>query len=276
MRKKIHLLLLLLLLISSLVFGQENEINLPESYGNEVKFSNKFITPLFNVYINKNGKVRFENIDLSIEQLGDSIYKYANKIDPTLRISLIVQIYADKKTQYKNIEEVKSQMSKALALRAMYRTGVFENINSGIFVRLNKTSLDSDFKLLKSIKETNKKMGVGQDSIFEIIDNLYERKFRKAKAIIKSYKYKKMKIYNDKKLLIDGKKYKLNNMKKIYEELSNVDFIITYLNPKMSYDIYLKNYTLLKNVFKENNKFLPIIEISSDLEKIMEKRKQKI
>lgn len=271
MRKKIHLLLLL---ISSLVFGQETEIALPESYGNEVKFSNKFITPLFNVYINKNGKVRFENIDLSIEQLGDSIHKYANKIDPTLRISLIIQIYADKKTKYKNIEKVKSQMSKALALRAMYRTGVFENINSGILVRLNKTSLDSDFKLLKSIRETNQKMGVGQDSIFEMIDNLYELKFRKAKAIMKSYKYKKMKIYNNKKILIAGKKYKLNNMKKIYKELSNIDFIITYLNPKMSYDIYLKNYALLKKVFKENNKFLPIIEISSDLEKIMRKRKQ--
>lgn len=273
MRKKIHLLLLL---ISSLVFGQENEITLPESYGNEVKFSNKFITPLFNVYINKNGKVRFEDIDLSIEQLGDSIHKYANKIDPTLRISLIIQIYADKKTQYRNIEKVKSQMSKALALRAMYRTGVFENINSGIFVRLNKTSLDSDFRLLKSIKETNKKMGVSQDSIFEMVDNLYEKKFRKAKTIIKSYKYKKMKIYNNKKILIDGKKYKLNNMKKIYEELNNIDFIITYLNPKMSYDIYLKNYALLKKVFKENNKSLPMIEISSDLEKIMKKNKQEI
>lgn len=273
MRKKIHLLLLL---ISSLVFGQETEITLPESYGNEVKFSNKFITPLFNVYINKNGKVRFENIDLPIENLGDSIQKYASKIDPTLRISLILQIYADKKTQYRNVEKVKSQMSKALALRAMYRTGDIKNINSGIFVRLNKTSLDSDFKLLKSIRETNQEMRIGQDSIFEMIDNLYGLKFKKAKAIIKSYKYKKMRFYNNKKLLIDGKKYKLNNIRKIYKKLSNVDFIITYLNPKMSYDVYLKNYALLKNVFKENNKFLPIIEISSDLEKIMKKRKQEI
>lgn len=273
MRKKIHLLFLL---ISSLIYGQETEITLPVSYGNEVKFSKKFITPLFNVYINKNGKVRFENIDLPIEYLGDSIQKYANKIDPVLRISLIVQIYADKKTEYRNVEKVKSQMSKALALSAMYRTGDFENINSGIFVRLNKTSLDSNFKLLKSREETNKKLRIGKDSIFEMIDNLYALKFKKAKAIIKSYKYKKMRFYSNKKLLIDGKKYKLNNIKKIYNELNNSDFIITYLNPKMPYEVYLKNYGLLKNVFKENNKFLPIIEISSDLERIMRKRKQEI
>lgn len=256
--------------------GQETDIILPKSYGNEVKFSNKFITPLFNIYINKKGKVRFENIDLSIEQLGDSIYRYANEIDPTLRIGLITQIYAHKKTQYRNVEKIKSQMSKALALKAMYRTGIFEDINSGILVRLNKTSLDSDFKLLKSIKETNQKMGIGQDSIFEMIDYLYELKFKEAKAIMKSYKYKKIKIYNNKKLLINGNKYKLSDMQKIFDELSNIDFIITYSNPKMSYDIYLKNYALLKKVFKKNNKFLPVIEISSDLEKIMKKRKQEI
>ncbi|MCL7765401.1 hypothetical protein MPF19_18430 [Polaribacter sp. Z014] len=273
MRKRIYLILLF---VSCFVFGQEIDITLPKSYGNKISFSNQFITPLFNVYLNKNGKVRFENIDLSIEQLGDSIHKYVNKLDPINRISLIIQIYADKDTYYSNVEKVKSQMTKALALRAMYRTGIVEDINSGIMVRLNGTSLDSDYKLLESMKEINQNMGVGQDSIFEMIDNLYELKFNKAKAILKSYKYKKMKIYSNKKLIINGEKYNLNDMQKIFKELKNVDFIITYLNPKMTYDIYLKNLALLKKVFKENNIFLPIIEISRDLEKIMKKRKQEI
>ena len=73
MKKKI---LLTLLLVNSICFGQKEVIELPKNYGFTVKYSKTSITPLFSIYISKKGNVRFENIKLSVKQLGDSLLKY--------------------------------------------------------------------------------------------------------------------------------------------------------------------------------------------------------
>jgi len=277
MKEKI---LILFLVVGSICFAQKEAIELPKGYGFTVKYSKKSITPLFSIYINKKGDVTLENIKIpNIEQLGDSLLKYREQLRPEFMPWLITLIHADKNTSYKHVENVKSQMSSALLLSTIYRTGHIEDINSGFSVRLNKKSLIQE-KKLPIVENTGdilfEDISITQDSIYQMIDDLYELKFTSAKKILKSYNYKKVTFYNDEKLKINGKKFGLDDKEGIYKELKDTYFVFTFPNPKMTYETYIKNMSLLTKIYKDNKMSPAFVEISSDLQKIMKKKKVKL
>ncbi len=276
MKKKI---LILFLFVGSICIAQKEAIELPKGYGFTVKYSKKTITPLFSIYINKKGDVRFENIKLSVDQLGDSLLKYREQLRPELMPWLLTLIHADKNTPYKHVENVKSQMSSALLLSTIYRTGHIDDINCGFSVRLNKKSLIPE-KKLPIVENTGdilfEDISITQDPIYQMIDDLYELKFTSAKKILKSYNYKKVAFYNDEKLKINGKKFRLDDKEGVYKELKDTYFVFTFPNPKMTYETYIKNMSLLTKIYKDNKMSPAFVEISSDLQKIMKTQKIKL
>ena len=277
MKKKI---LILFLFVGSICIAQKEAIELPKGYGFTVKYSKKSITPLFSIYINKKGDVTLENIKIpNIEQLGDSLLKYREQLRPEFMPWLITLIHADKNTSYKHVENVKSQMSSALLLSTIYRTGHIEDINSGLGVRLNRKSLIPEKKLPAEENTDDmffEDIGIIEDPIFRMVDDLYDLKFSNAKKILKSYKYKKVTFYNDKKLIINGQKIRLTNKQRIFQELKDTNFIFTFPSAKMTYETYIKNVSILVKIYEENKMTKAFIEISSDLQKIMKKKKVKL
>lgn len=205
-----NIILILFLFIINICFGQKEEIELPKNKGFTVKYSDKGTTPLFNIYINKKGEVHFEDIKIPVEQLGDSLFKHSRNLRDDLKIWLITLIHADKKTPYRYVEKVKSQMSSALLLKAVYRTGHINDINSGLGVRLEDKSLIPRKKHPRSKTSettTYKELGIVRDPIFQMIDDFYNLKFSNAKKILNSYSYKKVIYYHKKKLKMKKVKF---------------------------------------------------------------------
>lgn len=271
-----NFLIVLLLLVSSICFAQKEAIELPKSYGFAVKYSKTSITPLYSIYINKKGDVDFENIRVPVTQLGDSLFKHSRNLRPDLLVWLITLIHADKNTPYIHVENVKSQMSSALLLKTVYRTGHIEDINSGLSVRLNRKSLIPERKLAAEENTGDiifEDIDIVEDPIFKMIDDLYGLKFSSVKEILKSFSYKKVTFYSDKKLKINGKKFSLEDKESIYKEIKNTDFVFTFPNPKMTYGTYFKNIALLTKTYKDNKMSPAFIEVSSDLQKILKREK---
>ena len=103
----------------------------------------------------------------------------------------------------------------------------------------------------------------------EIIENLYDLNFKKVKQLLKKCNYSYVKIYHKSKVIINGLEVSLKKEKEIYSLLEGKDFIFLEADNKVSYNVFLKNLSVLHESFKKDNVLFPFIEISTDLQKII-------
>lgn len=268
---------ILILFISNSIFTQNKNIKLPNGYGFEVKYSDSSITPIFSVYVTKEGKTSLEHINLPIEKLGDTIFKYRNEVRQDLVPFIIHHIYADKKTPYKYVDAVKEQMSRALMYSVMYRTDNSIDITKGITSRHHKYLLP---EIIDPIQETDdvifEDIPIVLNPVEEIIENLYTLQFEQAKLILQNYKYVLIAINNSDSVLINNKKISLKEEEQIYDAMKNNDFFIISVDEDLKYEDYIKNLTTIVKSYKKYEKHISLFEVSIGLQKILKEKNIKL
>lgn len=281
------LLIILCIITVSFCFGQKENITLP-NIKSEVKYSKTTITPIFSVYVNTNKEVYFENQKVPVEKLGDTIFKYKNQFSPYKTLILQVHILADKKVDYSLIDKVKTQIHSAKHHRLIYRTGEYlEDIASGIFFfdlfdKFGALHYKEEPKLEEEeyIVETLEVPLPFDHKERTLKDKLYNLEFNEAKALLKKFKYAKIKFIGNKKVLIDGKKYKLATPEVIEKLIQKKDLVIATFSEKLSYNDYLKNIIVLKKIYRKNKKkqlkTAFYFEISGELQQEMDKKDFKL
>ncbi len=275
MKKKI---IIFVLLFGVNFYSQNRNIQLPNGYGFDVKYSDTSITPIFSIYITKEGKTSFEHISLPIEKLGDTIFKYREKIRPDLVPFIIHHIYADKNTPYKFIDAVKEQMSRAQMFLLLYRTDNFDDITKGITYKLHRFL---NPKIQLPILEENgdlifEDIPIAMSPIEEIVENLYTLQFEQAKLNLQNYKYVLVSISDSESVLINNKKISLKEEMQIYDAMKNNDFFIISVDENLKYEDYIKNLTTIVKSYKKYEKHISLIEITIGLQKILEEKKIKL
>lgn len=266
---------LIVLIIVNQSFCQKKEINLPKGFGFKIEYSNYSITPILNTYVTKKGKVTFENINLPIEKLGDTVFKYINKQPEQLILNVQSHIYGDKKTPYKYIEAVKTQLGRGSSYKVLYRTDNFADITKGLIVRLGK-SLVSEIKAPIDKNSIIMDLPIILDPIQDIVDNLYDLQFDKAKKGLKNYKYCKINFYSSKKVIINGMKISLKDEDKIYNVMKGNDFFFVFTDENLCYQDYIKNLSLITKSYKKHEKYIDLIDISLELEKKLKENNIKL
>ena len=274
MMKKI--LTVILMMQNLLLTAQNKNIKLPKGYGFEVKYSDTSITPIFSVHVTKKGKVSFEDIKLPVEKLGDTIFKYRNKIRPDLMPFIINHIYADKKTPYKYVDAVKEQMSRARMFRVIYRTDNTQDISKGLTYSVHRY-------LKPAIKEPGEEKSLifGEIPIVrsledQIIENLYTLQFEQAKLKLNKFKYVVITINDSESLLVNNKKILLKEAEQIYDAMKNNDFFIISVDENLKYEDYIKNLTTIVKSYKKYEKHISLFEISIGLQKILKEKNIKL
>lgn len=277
---KITLILLFFLYNSQSFFGQDKTITLPKTEGFELKYSNRSINPLFSIYINKHKEVYFEHIKLdSLIQLTDTINKYRSKLRSESFAFANFLLHADHALPYSTIDSVKSLMSSVNIKRVFYCTNELGDLTSGIgrrnqaSLRYRKIILSGETIPVEINREPPKGIRVVKHPIETMRDELYGLQFDLAKKSLLKFKYKKVDLVNDKHLIIDDEKIELSNDNKIYKEIKDLDFYFLSSDPKMSYNDYIKNLTVIINVLKKYEIDTPSLEISNSLKQILIREK---
>jgi biopolymer transport protein ExbD len=271
-----QIILVLILLFTININSQKEKIELPNGYGFEVKYSDTSITPIFSVYVTKEGKTSLEHINLPIEKLGDTIFKYRNEVRPDLVPFINHHIYADKNTPYKYVDAVKEQMSRAQMYSVMYRTDNIDDISKGITNKLHRY-----------LKPAIKEHGEENDLIFgeipivrsledEIIENLYTLQIEQAKLKLNKFKYVVITINDSESLLVNNKKILLKEEEQIYDAMKNNDFFIISVDENLKYEAYIKNLTTIVKSYKKYEKHISLFEISIGLQKILKEKNIKL
>lgn len=261
--KKITLIILLLV---NQTFCQKKEISLPRGFGIKIEYKKNTTTPILKTYVTKKGKITFEDINLPIDKLGDTVYKYRNKQPIELALDVENHIYADKKTPYKYIDAIKYQLRKGTTYKIVYRTDEYDSIPKGLPLMLN------EFVEIKNQEKTNENdiivdIPLVFDHAQDIIIDLNNLKFDKVKNTLKKYKYTTIKIYHKNKIIINDNKISLNNESEIYGVMENSDFYFVFTDKNLCYENYIKNISLLTKIYQKHKKALDLTDISLNLEK---------
>tara|TARA_R110002167_G_scaffold86317_6_gene233751 strand:+ start:8488 stop:9288 length:801 start_codon:yes stop_codon:yes gene_type:complete len=255
------------------LFTQNKNIPLPNGIGFEVRYIDTSITPIFSIDVTQKGKVSFEDIDLLMVNLNDTISKYLFKF-PSKILNIKAYIYAHKKIPYQQIEDLKYEITKGSLFKIVYITDAYDEKLKGIPFRLHRTSIKK--KVIKKeqdeiVVDIPFSMDIGE----EIIENLYDLNFKKVKELLKKCNYSYVKIYHKSKVIINGQEVSLKKEKEIYSLLKGKDFIFLEADNKVSYSVYLKNLSVLHKSFSNDEALFPFIEISSELQEIIEDKKIK-
>lgn len=269
-------ILLYFLFISYFSYCQEKKITLPKGYGFEINFSNNSITPILKTYVTKNGKITFENINLPIDKLGDTVYKYRNKQPIDLALDVQNHIYADKKTPYKYIDAIKYQLRKGTTYKIVYRTDEFNDITKGIPLMLSEF-----IEIRNQVKENENNIIIEDiplvfDPAQDIIIDLYNLKFNKIIKTLKNSKYVTIRIYHKNKIIINDNKISLKDEEKIYKTIKNSDFYFVFTDKNLCYEHYIKNISLLTKIYKSHKKQLDLTDIPLNLEQKLKENKFKL
>jgi len=270
---------LLILLIFQISYSQ-SKLNLPTS---DYEIIYKSITPISNIYVYKNGDVFLEKEKRTILDLGRTLFETKNKFPIENQRYIQVHLLADKSTDFKIIDSIKSQISSS-RLHLYYRTNHLEDITKGINWK-NHNSLEY-FKLQEKEDENNENLvffeavRIKNPIELQINEDLYNLNLKKAKELIDKIKYANIRFLNKNEIRIKDTKVKIRDTQKILEIISNYDVLFIRFNNKMTYNNYISMITSIKDVFKILRKIesreIPIFEISYELEDELRKNNFKL
>ena len=252
----------------------QSELNLPNS---DYEIDYKSLTPISNIYIYKNGEIFLENENIKILDLGKTLFEIKNKFPIEDQWSIQVHLLADKSTDFRIIDSVKTELSSA-RLNLYYRTNHLDDFTKGINWR-NHSSLYY-FELPEENTEFNEN-DIEIDIEFiqspieiQINDELYKQNFEKARNLLSSIKYSNIRYFDKDYLKINDFKINIKDYPKILETISDYDVLFIRFQNKMSYNEYINLITTIKNVYKifreKENREVPFFEISYDLESILQ------
>ncbi len=251
------LLLAFAILLSSLCYCQIKGIELPKN-GVEMNLKKSRRTiALFDVYLKKNGDVYVQDSLVSFERLGNMAYKFI--IDhPFDKFSTIAPLNIDINTPYKYVDKLKKELKKA-QIKYYYRTDNIEDFTLGVYFFALEPTLfyrTLDEKSPDGIKLIPFKeyQSPGTSNHQNFIYNLYSKKYKLAKEIFTKMKIKKMKFLDSSTLVINGKKFSLNDIEAIHNEIKEVDVCFIEYQPELLYSIYFKNIQCVRKEMKLRNK----------------------
>ena len=261
---------LFLFMISGICYSQIEKINLPSGYDFKIKYSPNNVTKIYSIYITKKGIISFERNRLSTKELGDFLFSEKTKFPKVNNRITKLLLYADINVDYNYIDAVKSAISSAKINSVYYRTNSLDDITKGLGLR-NIASLF--YK--KELPLKNNPGDIIVDNIVEkhpiqnLQDELYNQNFNHVNLLLKKLKYKEIEFINGNEIRIGNKKVKLSNTESIYNEIKNLDFYFIKTNSKLKYGNYFKNISTIIKLYRDKKVDIPFIEVSIELQKIL-------
>ncbi|WP_298949429.1 hypothetical protein [uncultured Polaribacter sp.] len=255
MEKNKYYLAIIFLFSTIISCCQIQHIELPKSYTSEININSD--TPLFKIYIEKNGIVFFNDKKIKIKNLGNILFNKRNSMSQDLVPFIITEIYADKNVSYKYIEEVKSQLIRALFLNIVYKSGSLYG-SKGVLHKLGKTTLLNIINYIDAGFEKNFKE--------ELEKEFYSLNFGKVSKLNQKVNYKKVYFLKGGKIKLGEKVFNHNSVSLLYKHLNNVDFFYLIPDKRISYNDYLSNLAEIIKIYQKNKKHISFIEITNNLQ----------
>lgn len=270
---------ILILLVFQISHSQTN-LDLPIS---DYEIDYKYLTPISSIYVYDNGEIYLEKEIVKISELGKILFKTKSQFPFENQNSIQVHLLADKSTDFKVIDSIKTQISSA-RLNLYYRTNDIDDITKGINWR-NHSSLN--YIELPEENSTNDENDIIIDLDFiitpieiQINEDLYNQNFDNVENILNSIKYANIRYLDNNYIKINSTEVKIKDQSKILEIISDFDVLFIRFQNKMTYNEYIETITTFKDVYRKlkakKNREIPIFEISYDLETVMNKNNFKL
>lgn len=280
--------------------AQIESIELPHG---EETILQKHFTPFFNIYVDKNNKVYFEEEPIEIGEIGKQLTYKIYQLPFEQRVYLQIHLFADKNVSYKMVDKIKTEIAATYNHKVVYKTNSIEDkdILKGVFW-YNHFSffkiLPVEKQLTNIEQEINKRLN---DSI--TINNVIKYGFvdipsppEPPSDWINEFYYK---LYSDQQEIIDealnGKVHRcvtikndgiktdlhsisLDNYKIIEKLFTENDALIMNFDDDLNYSTYLETIRVFISIQKKykNEKIAFPFEVSSQLVNIHKKAKIKL
>lgn len=275
-------LVFLMLFVFGIVQAQKENIKLPK-ITKEIKLPNDVISALFNVYLEKNGRVYVKDSLVSYKELGDLAFKFNIEHRSNLEVLVHAPLHIDKDTPYKYVDKLKRELHQS-GVRYYYRSEDINDFTKGVYMHFYRPT----FFERRQISDSNDIQlepyeYVGYPStklVYCYLDNLYSKRFKKADSILSKMKYTTIKFLKNDSLSIGDKKIAHNKIEKIYNEIKDLDISFIEYQPRLPYKIYFKNLIVLREIIKKKkqnkNQKLFIMPITGELQKEFDKEDIKL
>jgi len=275
-------LVILALLAVGLVQAQKENIELPNG-NEEINFSTNSITALFDIYLQKDGKVYVKDSLVSYKELGDLAFKFKWNHPFHKNFRVLAPLHIDINTPNKYIDSVKTQLMQSY-VKYYYRTGHIEDVTSGVFFYVHAPSFFYREKKDDNMDSIRLKpySFVGyreKDTLERFLDNLYSKRFKKADSILKKMNYNKITFLKSDSIQMKSKKFAYTNINNIHNEVKELDICFILFSPDLLYKDYLKNISTINKIVllrNQNKKEKPyFFFISGELQKVLDNKKIK-
>lgn len=276
---KNKILLIGSILLVSFCNAQKVNIKLPKG-NSEIQFRNNYITALFDVFLDKKGRVYVNDSLVNYKQLGDLAFEFNIK-HPLHKFNVLAPLHIDKNTPYYYVDRVQRELRQS-GVRYYFRTEDINSVTKGVLYPFFRPSFFRRSQKVDGVELKPYRYAgyLNPDLIHSYLDNLYAKRFKKADSILGKMKYEKVKFLKNDIIAIDCEKIAHINIEKIYAKIKDFDICFIEYQPNLLYKDYLKNLIVIKEILKirkvNKNEKLFFMPITEELQKVLDKEKIKL